>query len=268
MIARSWVLGLVGVALLGASALALAQATDDRMGGAPTGTYVAGGTDVALADGGTNKSVTASAGGIVWVDSDSFEVLAGTATANALLVSGNAATPAWVTGITATGTTITGATTLNLDSTTVNLSVGGSAQFQCFSGTCRTQNGAAISSSGGRLTTGAGKLDWATVPTIVVGASATTFALTSNYNIVDCNAGGNNIDTITGVQASSGMSAWFKFIDASCHLNDADDGGSNTLDLNEVDAAGDNDIDTADDMILHLVHDGSAWEQVGPVSQN
>lgn len=59
------------------------------------GTGVWQGTLVGLAYGGTNKNMTASAGGIVWTDSDSMEVLAGTATAGLALVSGNAATPTW-----------------------------------------------------------------------------------------------------------------------------------------------------------------------------
>lgn len=50
-----------------------------------------------LANGGTAKALTASAGGIVWTDSDSQEVLAGTGTASKLLLSGASATPSWST---------------------------------------------------------------------------------------------------------------------------------------------------------------------------
>lgn len=50
-----------------------------------------------MANGGSNKALTASAGGMVWTDSDSMEVLAGTATAGLALVSGASATPSWFT---------------------------------------------------------------------------------------------------------------------------------------------------------------------------
>ena len=55
-----------------------------------------GGT-LALASGGTNHSLTASAGGIVWSDSSKLNILGGTSTAGQLLLSGDAATPAWST---------------------------------------------------------------------------------------------------------------------------------------------------------------------------
>ena len=52
---------------------------------------------LSLANGGTNKALVADAGGIVWCDADSLEILAHTTTANQVLLSGNAATPAWST---------------------------------------------------------------------------------------------------------------------------------------------------------------------------
>jgi hypothetical protein len=50
-----------------------------------------------LTNGGTNNSLTASAGGIVWSDANKLNILAGTATANQMLQSGASATPAWST---------------------------------------------------------------------------------------------------------------------------------------------------------------------------
>ena len=50
-----------------------------------------------LAGGGTNGSLTASNGGIVWSDASQFQILAGTATANKILMSGSTATPSWST---------------------------------------------------------------------------------------------------------------------------------------------------------------------------
>lgn len=59
-----------------------------------------------LAHGGTNKTLTADNGGIVYSDSDSFEILAHTTTANRILLSGNASAPAWSTAVYPATTTI------------------------------------------------------------------------------------------------------------------------------------------------------------------
>lgn len=67
---------------------------------ATVGTITSGtwhGSVVGLAYGGTNANNTASAGGIPWSDASKINILAGTTTANQLLLSGNAATPAWST---------------------------------------------------------------------------------------------------------------------------------------------------------------------------
>jgi len=48
-----------------------------------------------LTRGGTNNSLTASNGGIIWSDASKLNVLSGTATANLPLLSGSTATPAW-----------------------------------------------------------------------------------------------------------------------------------------------------------------------------
>lgn len=65
---------------------------------ATTGTiYSTGGTDVALADGGTAASLTASNGGIVYSTAGALAILAGTATANQILLSGASTTPSWST---------------------------------------------------------------------------------------------------------------------------------------------------------------------------
>jgi|SRR5712675_1142272 len=61
---------------------------------------------LSLASGGSNKALTASAGGIVWTDASSMQVLAGTATARQMLQSGNLATPTWSTATWPATTTI------------------------------------------------------------------------------------------------------------------------------------------------------------------
>jgi hypothetical protein len=65
---------------------------------ATTGTvYVSTGTDVSLADGGTNASLTASNGGIVYSTASALAILSGTATAGQHLQSGSSTTPSWTT---------------------------------------------------------------------------------------------------------------------------------------------------------------------------
>jgi hypothetical protein len=50
---------------------------------------------LALTRGGTNNSLTASNGGVVWSDATKLNILAGTATADLPLLSGSTATPSW-----------------------------------------------------------------------------------------------------------------------------------------------------------------------------
>lgn len=52
---------------------------------------------LSLARGGTNGNLTASAGGIVWSDASQMQILAGTATASKMLLSGSSASPSWST---------------------------------------------------------------------------------------------------------------------------------------------------------------------------
>jgi len=94
--------------VLGASSGALTCPTcvTSSGGGAITGTapitvsaagVVALTTPLALNFGGTNASLTANNGGIVWSNTTQLQILAGTATARQMLQSGATATPAWST---------------------------------------------------------------------------------------------------------------------------------------------------------------------------
>jgi len=69
--------------------------------------YVSGGSDVTLADGGLNASLTASNGGIFYSTATAAAILAGTATANSVLVSGATAAPTWALGWTSFTPTVT-----------------------------------------------------------------------------------------------------------------------------------------------------------------
>jgi hypothetical protein len=68
--------------------------------------YRAGGTDVPLADGGTNASLSASNGGIIYSTASALAILAGTATAGQLLRSGANTTPSWTTAVYPSGITV------------------------------------------------------------------------------------------------------------------------------------------------------------------
>lgn len=68
--------------------------------------YYVGGTDVALADGGTGASLTASNGGIFYSTAAAGAILSGTAVANRALLAGSGAAPAWSTATYPPTTTI------------------------------------------------------------------------------------------------------------------------------------------------------------------
>lgn len=62
-----------------------------------TGGSIAGITDITLADGGTNASLTASNGGVIYSTDSAMAVLNGTATAQKLLMSQSSTAPIWST---------------------------------------------------------------------------------------------------------------------------------------------------------------------------
>lgn len=81
------------------------QSSITTLGTIATGVW--NGTSVDLAHGGTNANLTASNGGIFYSTGSAGAILAGTATANQVLLSGSSTTPAWSTATypaTATGT--------------------------------------------------------------------------------------------------------------------------------------------------------------------
>jgi len=77
------------------SASYVGQSSITTLGTIATGVW--NGTDIALADGGTNASLTASDGGIFYSTATAGAILAGTATANKVLMSGASTTPSWST---------------------------------------------------------------------------------------------------------------------------------------------------------------------------
>jgi hypothetical protein len=77
------------------SASYVGQSSITTLGTIATGVW--NGTDIALADGGTNASLTASNGGIFYSTATAGAILAGTATAGQILRSGASTAPSWST---------------------------------------------------------------------------------------------------------------------------------------------------------------------------
>ncbi len=73
----------------------IGQASITTLGTITTGTWNA--SIIPLAYGGTNANLTASNGGILYSTASAVAILAGTATANRVLMSGSSTTPAWST---------------------------------------------------------------------------------------------------------------------------------------------------------------------------
>ena len=102
---------------IGITAAALTKTDDTNvtltLGGTPTSALLAATSltlgwtgQLALTRGGTNASLSASNGGIVYSTASAMAVLAGTATANQVLLSGSSAAPAWSTATYPATTTI------------------------------------------------------------------------------------------------------------------------------------------------------------------
>ena len=138
---------------------------------ATTGTmYVSGGTDIALTDGGTNASLTASNGGIVYSTASAMAILAGTATAGKHLQSGVSTAPTWTTSTYA-------------DTYAVNTIL--------YAGTANTVTGLSTANSSVLVTSGTGVPSWSTTipavtlttPTIdTINTSLTTSGTASLFN--------------------------------------------------------------------------------------
>ena len=84
-----------GVSTVSIDANYVGQSSITTLGTITSGTW--NGSIIDLVHGGTNANLTASNGGIVWSNATQMQILSGTITANQVLLSGNAATPAWST---------------------------------------------------------------------------------------------------------------------------------------------------------------------------
>lgn len=88
-------------------------------------------------------------------------------------------------------------------------------------------------------------------------AAAVTFATSRNCHIVNCDAGGNTIGTITN--GASGQWLFLAFVDASCTVTDTDAATGDTINLNGTATS----YTSADTSTLLLYHNGTKWFEVG-----
>lgn len=108
---------------------------------------------------------------------------------------------------------------------------------------------------------------WAQGAATITVDGATTFAATRNILTLEC-TGNENINTITlPAGASGGVLLVLHHGDSECTLTDADDGGADTLDLDELDVAATLNVG-ADDRTVLLSRDGTLWRQVGKIVTN
>ena len=142
--------------------------------------YVSTGTDVTLADGGTNASLTASNGGIVYSTASAMAILAGTATAGQMLQSGASTAPTWSTATfpsTATSTgTILRANGTNWVATTATYPTTTTVNQILYSSAADTIGGITTANNQVLVTNGSGVPAFSgTLPSGVTASSLTSF---------------------------------------------------------------------------------------------
>ncbi len=98
-----------------------------------------------------------------------------------------------------------------------------------------------------------GKVKRTVTALAALGVGATTFAVTGEAMIIDGDAGGNTIATITG--GATGQTLILLFVDASVTITDTDAHTANTVDLSAA-------FTSADDTTLTLLFDGTSWYEL------
>jgi hypothetical protein len=145
---------------------------------------------LSLSRGGTNANLTANNGGVVWSNATQFQILAGTATANQVLLSGSSTTPAWSTA------TYPATTTINqiLYSSATN-TIGG----------LTTTNNASLSTNASGVPTWLALTDGQLVigssagaPTSAALTAGTGISITNGHNSITINASASNWVDETG----------------------------------------------------------------------
>ena len=172
-----------------------------------TGTvYVSSGDDISLADGGTNASLSASDGGIVYSTASAMAILSGTATAGKMLQSGASTAPTWSTATfpsTATGTgTILRADGTNWVATTATYPTTTNANQILYSSATDTVGGITTANNQVLVTSGSGVPAFSgTLPSGVTASSLTSFGTSPTLTTP-------TIDTINASAVGSNALLW------------------------------------------------------------
>ena len=158
--------------------------------------YRAGGTDIALADGGTNASLTAVQGGIVYGTASAM-AFNSAGTANQVLLSGGTGAPTWsalslstaasVTGILGIANGGTGSTAAQLTSNGVVIYDSGNTRLASASGVTASSSGvygAGFFIAGNSVVTSVGGIYGAVTLSSSASAGGTSFLSASGQNIV------------------------------------------------------------------------------------
>jgi hypothetical protein len=106
----------------------------------------------------------------------------------------------------------------------------------------------------GNVELATGKVARTVTSLAVLAALATTFAVTGEAMVIDGDAGGNTIATITG--GATGQILILRFIDASVAITDTATHAANSVNLSAA-------FTSADNTVLTLFFDGTSWFETG-----
>lgn len=189
----------VTLTLAGTPNTALLQATSLTLGWAG---------QLSLTRGGSNASLTASNGGVVYSTATAMAILSGTATANQVLVSGASGAPSWSTAafpVTAgSAGTILRSNGTNWVNSTATFADIYSASTLLYSNGANTVTGLATANSAALVTTSSGVPTWSSTMTngqLIIGsttATPTAATLTASTGIFITNAPGSITIGVTG----------------------------------------------------------------------
>ena len=174
------------------------QTSITTLGTIGTGTWA--GTSIALNHGGTNAALTASNGGIFYSSATAGAILAGTATANQVLLSGSSTTPAW--------------STATYPPTTTANQILYSSSANTIAGLATANSGALITSAGG-VPSISSTLPSAVQGNITAVGALASGSLTTGFTKVGIAQGGTNVTSVTIAPTATSFAGW----DANSNLS-------------------------------------------------
>ncbi|MDO8620915.1 MAG: hypothetical protein Q7R31_01405, partial [Candidatus Levybacteria bacterium] len=157
-----------------------------------------------IANGGTNKNLTLSNGGIVWSDADSLEVLTASGSTGLCLLSGGAGTPSWGTCDTSLGSNLWNSQlgALYPNNTTMDLLIGGtstsSAKFGFINVNSGTPTATVSGTTGATYLTSAGLLQTTNNQQLILGGATTGDITLSPLNGAGTTLSTGNLNLSTG----------------------------------------------------------------------